>query len=201
MSLLQEVLSTSPEKPEGGWNVGHLANLGLILSAEGISVRLDLFNLNLLFDLIEANESGEVRDHQNRIVEVQPQTATVVLKIRGDETYPNGVVLDAATLKEMGLEEYEEQSAEEPSTADAEPSSSFDPLEDEDTISQKFDALEEGIYFKRPAQKLKAQSNFRQQEKIDLAAFKISVPGKKFVRLLKGDPLKLKHNEIQLRRS
>jgi hypothetical protein len=101
----------------------------------------------------------------------------------------------------MGLEEYEEQNAEEPSTADAEPSSSFDPLEDEDTIRQKFDALEEGIYFKRPAQKLKAQSNFRQQEKIDLAAFKISVPGKKFVRLLKGDPLKLKHNEIQLRRS
>jgi hypothetical protein len=196
MTLIQEVLEAAPEKPEDGWNVGHLANLGLLLSAEGVSVRLDLFNLNLLFDLIEAGEAGEVRDHENRIIEVSPQSKIVILKIRGDETYPNGVILDSSTLKEMGLEEYEEAEEAEPET-EPEPSSEFDPLDQEDKISAKFDALEESIGFKRPTKKLKVQFNLRTpSDKLDLAAFSISKPEKRIVRLLKGDPVKLKQNEI-----
>lgn len=196
MKLIQEVLNAAPEKPEGGWNVGHLANLGLILSAEGISVRLDLFNLNLLFDLIEAGESGEVRDHDNRIIEISPQSKVVILKIRGDETYPDGVVLDASTLKEMGLEEYEEEREDEPESSEVEPSSKFDDLDAGDKMESKFDNLEESI-FKRPTPKIKIVSPFRKRaSNFDLSAFKISHDARKIVRLLKGEPLKRRHHEI-----
>jgi hypothetical protein len=127
MTLLREVLEGTPAIPDGGWNVGHLANLGLLLSCENFSIRIDLANLNALFDIVESGEIGEIRDHDARIVEVDPTNGSVVLTVRGDTDFPNGLVLDPDTLKEMGIEQYEE-------TASDDPTSEFDSLSDDDTV-------------------------------------------------------------------
>lgn len=215
MALLQEVVSGlgAPTAPNGGWNVGHLANLGVFLSCEGFSVRLDPMNLDLLFDFAEAGEIGEIRDHDGRIIEVTPDTSSgIVLRVRDDVEFPYGLILDLDALKEMGIEQYEEDDGE-PNPEDAggsnlgEPLSKFDDLTDDVTVSHaEFDRLEEGVKaaFRRSGKKIKrgfrVTSGYRKGRVVSSAkaAFKprakastrmkLSIAGKrkKFIRLLKG---------------
>lgn len=215
MALLQEVVSGlgSPTAPDGGWNVGHLANLGVLLSCDGFSVRLDTNNLDLLFDFAEDGEWGEIRDHDGRIIEVHPDSRSgIVLKVRDDIEFPYGLILDLDALKEMGIEQYEEDDGE-PDPEDAggtdlgEPLSKFDDLTDNDTVSHtEFDSLEEGVKvaYRRSGKKIKrgfrVTSGFRKGRVVSSAkaAFKprakastrmklsIAAKKKKFIRLLKG---------------
>ena len=204
MYLLREVTEEKPAVAPGGWNVGHLANLGILLSTDGFSLRLDLRNLNLLFDFAEDGEYGELRDHEGRIIEVEPTDDGIVITPRGSSEFQNGLILDLDTLKEMGIEQYEEQ--DEPAV---EPDSEFDPLDSDDTIGtsdQMGTSLDEGIKraYRRSGKKIKrgfrVTSGFRKGRVVSSAAgafkprkkastrmkLKIAARRKKIIRIMKG---------------
>lgn len=223
MRLLREVLEGTPIVPDGGWNIGHLANLGLLLSCENFSARLDLNNLELLFDIAESGEPGEIRDHDGRILEVDPTGESIILRPRDDPDFPNGVVLDAAALKDMGIEAYEEE--------DDDPTSEFDSLEDGDTVTDDdldrggYDALGEDVLgegvkraYRRVGKKIKrgfrVTSGFRKGRVVASAkaAFKprakastrmklkIAARKKKVIRVMKGKRTRRKSSSQRLAR-
>jgi hypothetical protein len=231
MPLLQEVVSGlgSPVAPDGGWNIGHLGNLGVLLSCDGFSLRLDQNNLDLLFDFAEDGEWGELRDHDCRIIEVTPDTKSgIVLKIRDDIEFPYGLILDLDALKEMGIEQYEEDDGLD-DTADpekaggenlGEPLSKFDDLTDDVTVSHtEFDPLEEGVKvaYRRKGKKIKrgfrvtsgfrkgrvvasAKSAFKPRVKASTRSkLKIAAKKKKFIRLLKGKMTRRKSASLRLK--
>lgn len=129
MSLLKEVTDevkvvppeeveppeVGPETPDG-WSVGHLALHGLILSCDGFQLKLDIDQLNKFFDIAEDGTPGEIKDQNSDVILVEPTDNSIVLTRTGDKVYPNGVVLDLDTLKEIGIEqdELEAQDEEEP---------------------------------------------------------------------------------------
>ena len=84
MSLLREVLEGVPVIPNGGWNVGHLANLGMLLSSDEFTLRLDDTNLDILFDIAESGDAGEIRDHLGRIIEIVPTQDSIILMPRNE---------------------------------------------------------------------------------------------------------------------
>lgn len=205
MSLLLEVLDNAPVVPEDGWDVGHLANLGVMLSAENFSTRLDLTNLNFLFDAAESGEATEIRDHSGRIIEVVPTEDSIILIPRSDPDFPNGIVLGLEALKEMGIEQYEEEQ-------EIDPESEFDELEDDDTITDDdldqgvFESLDEGVKraFRRSGKKIKrgfrvtsgfrkgrvvasAKSAFKPRAKASTRSkLRLAARKKKLIRILKG---------------
>ncbi len=208
MKLLREVAEVDvPFSPEDGWNIGHLADLGILLSCDGFSLRLDDHNLNLLFDFAEDGEFGEVRDQQGRIIEVDPVDDGIVIRARGDDSFPNGLLIDLDTLKELGIEQYEEE----------EPDSEFDDLEADDTVEQ-FDELDEGMKkaFRRSGKRIKrgfrvtsgfrkgrvmasAKSVFKPRAKASTRMkLKIASRKKKFVRILKGKMTRRKSGSKRL---
>lgn len=212
MRLLREVTEGEPVTPLGGWNVGHLANLGMMLSCDGFSIRLDLDNLNKLFDFAEDDGFGEIRDHTGQIVGVSPTDKGIVLLPSENEDFPNGLIIDLGTLKEMGIEQYEEQ--------EQEPGSEFDELSDEDTIdsSSKFDPLEEGVkrayrrVHKKTKRSFRVTSDFRKGRVLSSAAgafkprakastrmkLKIASRKKRIVRVLKGKMTRRKSSSKRL---
>ena len=189
MRLLREVTEGQPTAPHGGWNVGHLANLGIMLSCDDFSIRLDLDNLNRLFDYAEDDEVGEVKDHSGEIVMVSPYEDGIVLTPIDNAQFPNGLILDLGTLEEMGIEQYEENLDE--------PDSEFDELSDD---------VKEGIKraFRRSGKKIKrgfrVTSGFRKGRVVSSPAgafkprkkastrmkLKIASRKKKVTRVLKG---------------
>jgi len=98
-----------PTTPDG-WSVGHLATHGLILSCDGFQLKLDIDELNKFFDIAEDGSPGEIKDQNGRVVLVEPTDDSIVLTRTGDDVYPNGVVLDLKTLKELGIEQKEIES-------------------------------------------------------------------------------------------
>ena len=220
MSLLREVLEGVPVIPNGGWNVGHLANLGMLLSSDEFTLRLDDTNLDILFDIAESGDAGEIRDHLGRIIEIVPTQDSIILTPRNDSDFPNGIVLDMATLKEMGIEQWEEEQEDDPT-------SEFDSLEDNDTISDKdlnhkYDALDEVIAegikraFRRSGKKIKrgfrVTSGFRKGRVVSSAkaAYKPRIKAstrtklrlagrkKKLIRILKGKRTRRKPSSQRL---
>ena len=221
MKLLREVtkgdteedveasVSPSPSTPEGGWNVGHLANHGILLSCDGFSLKLDIDQLNILFDLAEDGESGEVKDHKGDAVYVEVLDDKIVLSRQGDKTYPHGVVVDLDTLKEMGIEQHEASGPE----GVAQPDEDAAEEEDDDTIASAEDEeLKEGIKraFRRSGKKIKrgfrVTSGFRKGRVVASAkgAFKprakastrmklkIASRKKKIVRIMKAKRTRMK---------
>lgn len=198
MKLLSEITKakekevTGPVVPPDGWSVGHLANHGLLLSCEGFTLRLDLDQLNALFDLAESGESGEVTDHNGHLVLVEIGDDSIVLTREGDKTYPQGVVLDSETLKEMGIEQEEQ------------PEGDVEEEPEGDTMPGK--GVSEGLKraFRRVGKKIKrgfrVTSGFRKGRVVSSAkaAFKPRAPAKtrmklriaakrkKVIRILKG---------------
>lgn len=195
MLLLREVLKNpddSPAEPPFGWSVGHLANLGVMLSTPGFEIRLDSDELDKFFDAIESGEGGEVRDHDGDIVTVAIEDDQVVLSRPSDYAYPYGVIIDLSTLKEMGIEQYEEQ--------EDDPESEFEVLVDDDTV------VTEGVKraFRRSGKKIKVgfrvTSGYRKGRVVSSAKaaykprikastrtkLKLASRRKKFVRILKG---------------
>ena len=221
MSLLREVLEGVPVIPNGGWNVGHLANLGMLLSSDDFTLRLDDTNLDILFDIAESGDPGEIRDHLGRIIEIVPTQDSIILTPRNDADFPNGIVIDMATLKEMGIEQWEEEQEDDPT-------SEFDSLEDNDTISNNdlnhpgYDALDEVIAegvkraFRRSGKKIKrgfrVTSGFRKGRVVSSAkaAYKPRIKAstrtklrlagrkKKLIRILKGKRTRRKSSSQRL---
>jgi hypothetical protein len=209
MRLLREIAAQapSPVTPDGGWSVGHLAHHGIILSCDGFSLKLDLDQLNVLFDLAEDGETGEVRDHAGKIVTVEVEADRIILTRNGDEAYPVGVVLDLDTLKEMGIEQHEQ------------PEDDSETAENDATIEAD-DGLEEGIKraFRRSGKKVKrgfrVTSGFRKGRVVAniktaykprakaKTRMKLKIAGKKkrFVRLLKARRTRLKSLSKRLKR-
>ena len=151
-----------PAVPEKGWNVAHLANHGMIISCDGFSLKLDLEQLNVLFDLAEDGETGEVRDHSGKAVSVEVEDDRIILSRDDDETYPNGVVLDLDTLKEMGIEQHTDAEAEVAADADegGDPEAEAEGEGTDVTIAtgdEEDDDLQEGIKkaFRRSGTKIK----------------------------------------------
>jgi len=219
MRLLREVTEIKSITPEGGWNVGHLANLGILLSCDGFSLRLDLRNLNLLFDFAEEGEYGELRDHEGQIIEIQPNDDGIIIVPRDEPGFAAGLVLDLGTLKEMGIEQYEEETPDE-----VDPKSEFDLLEPDDTIGldgeseSQFEALDEGIKraYRRVGKKIKrgfrVTSGFRKGRVVSSAAgafrprakastrlkLKLAARKKKVMRILKGKRTRRKSSSMRL---
>lgn len=169
MKLLREVTTqdqpteaVDPAVPEDGWNVGHLANHGILLSCDGFSMKLDLDQLNALFDLAEDGESGEVRDHAGNPVYVEVLDKGIVLSREGDAAYPHGVLVDLKTLKELGIEEHGEAAGEDtpageedqPEDEDEDPEAGVT-IDQDDEIDDK--ELKEGVKraFRRAGKKIK----------------------------------------------
>jgi hypothetical protein len=208
MRLLREIVSRRLEKidepavPEDGWNVGLLGPHGVILSTDGFVVKLDGDQLNAFFDLVEDGEDGEILDHAGNVIYVEVGDE-IVLSRAHDKVYPDGVVLDEKTLKELGVErddalpvtnaESREQPAKEDSTLDG-----------DDTIEP--DKVDEGVKkaFRRVGKKIKrgwrVTSGFRKGRVVSSpkAAFKprakaktrmklkIAAKRKKIVRIMKS---------------
>lgn len=108
-SLLKELAALSSSSAGGpftppAWNIGKLANHGIILSCDGFQLRLSDNQLDAFYDLVEAGEDGEIKDSQGDSVLVEPTDDSVVLTRSNDPVYPSGVVLDLKTLKELGIE-------------------------------------------------------------------------------------------------
>lgn len=198
MNLLLEVAKAEASaiaEPAGGWSVGQLAHLGLMLSCKGFRVRFDHHNLNLLFDIVEDDDDGEVRATNGDIIVVEPHENGVILYPPAG--FDDGLLLGLKTLKEMGIEQVEED--------DGQPSQDVDELDDDGTISE-VENLEEGIRkaFKRSGGKIKrgfrVTSGFRKGRVVSSAkaAFKprkkattrmkLKLAGrrKKIVRIMKG---------------
>lgn len=214
--LLLEVTDSAPITPMGGWNVGHLANLGILLSCDEFSARLDVHNLNIMFDIIEDESDGEIRDHERNVIEIRVTEDGVVLIPRNEPALKtNGILLDLETLKEMGIEQYEEQQQENPTdpSADAEPTSEFEPLEDEVTIgtdqkeaTTEPESIDEGVKraWRRSGKKIKrgfrVTSGFRKGQVVSNARaaykprkkastrmkLKLAMRKKRIVRILRG---------------
>jgi hypothetical protein len=195
VTLLKTVDSGEPTVPDG-WNIGHLANLGVLLSCSGFSTRLDLPNLNLMFDFIEAGEAGDVRDHSGRLLQVVPQDSGVVLIPHNDPEHPFGVLIDHKTLKDLGVEVVEQNQEADPESGTPGGASS-------DTVQPEFDALEEAVQYKR-SQKPKRYkvSSVHRAPKVDLLALLTSSPDsviaapavkKSFVKLLRGAAVRRKN--------
>ena len=208
MFLLREFEDMAPTVPADGWSVGHLANLGLMLSCAGFTARFDLDNLNLLFDLVEDGEVGEVKTTSGKTIIVTPADDGVILQQSDDDQFPNGLLLDLDTLKEMGIEQFEEEESE------------FDPLDEpdntietdtvDDTISSggevEFDPLEEGVKraYRRVGKKIKrgyrVTSGFRKGRVVSSPSgaykprkkastrtkLRLAARRKKVIRILKG---------------
>jgi hypothetical protein len=195
MKLLQELskkekVDDVPAVPEDGWNVGHLGNHGVILSCEGFIVKLDVDQLNALFDIVEEGGDGEIVDHEGRKVYVEVSDESIVLSRANDKVFPNGVVVDEKTLAEIGIERPEEDEEEEA---------------EEDTI-EAANELKEGVKraFRRQGKKIKrgwrVTSGFRKGRVVasPKSAFKprakartrmklkVAAKRKKIVRLLKS---------------
>lgn len=155
----EEQVADKAVLPEDGWNVGHLANHGILLSAEGFSLKLDLDQLNALFDLAEDGESGEVMDHKGQPVYVEVQDDKIILTRDNDETYPHGVIVDLDTLKEMGIEKHEdsEPAGDEEAPAEDGPEEDEEPEEVDDTIDSDEEEIQEGVKraFRRQGKKIK----------------------------------------------
>jgi len=115
---LEATPAAGPATPDG-WSVGHLAQHGMILSCDGFQLKLDIDQLNKFFDIAEDGTPGEIKDQNSKIILVEPTDDSIVLTRTGDTVYPSGVVLDLATLKEIGVEQDEiEQQDEEDGTID-----------------------------------------------------------------------------------
>lgn len=198
--------------PEDGWNVGHLANHGILLSTEGFSLKLDLDQLNVLFDLAEDGESGEVLDHAGKPVYVEVLDDKIVLTRDNDEVYPHGVIVDLKTLKEMGIEQHEDaapsdETPVEGEEGDEQPEEDADAEEVDDTMdSDEDEELKEGVKraFRRQGKKIKrgfrVTSGFRKGRVVaniknafkpraparTRTKLKIAAKRKKIVRILKS---------------
>ena len=164
MRLLREVTENVPQPvlPEDGWNVGHLAHHGILLSCDGFVAKLDLDQLNILFDYAEDGSGGEIRDHDGNVVYVEVNNDNIVLSRDGDKAYPNGVILDMDTLNEMGIEKHDaDQSDVQPTSddADAETGDTIDTdaEADEADADEPDEELEEGVKraYKRVGNKIK----------------------------------------------
>lgn len=159
MKLLKEVtkkqeaeLSSAPVMPEDGWSVGHLGNHGIMLSADGFMLKLDIDELNKMFDIIENGGSGDVKDHSGKVVNIDVGD-DIVLTRANDEAYPNGIVVDEKALKELGVER--DQPDEEELEGEDEPEGDEEETEDDDTIESN--QLKEGIKkaFRKSGKKIK----------------------------------------------
>ena len=104
-----------PATPDG-WSIGHLAQHGMILSCDGFQLKLDIEELHKFFDIAEDGSPGEIKDQNSKVILVEPTDDSIVLTRTGDEVYPNGVVLDLDTLKEIGVEQDESEQAEKDDT-------------------------------------------------------------------------------------
>lgn len=111
MNLIREAAKvinlTGPVVPDG-WNIGNLPNNGIILSCDGFSVKFNVEQLNTLFDIAEDGKAGEIKDSTGRLIYVEPNEKTIIITRQGDKNYPFGVVIDAKTLKKIGIEEHNE---------------------------------------------------------------------------------------------
>lgn len=124
MNLLRELIEFEPIVPTG-WNVGQLANFGLLLSTRGFSIRFSIDELNKFFDVVESGEIETITVNGQQLT-VEPRDDGINLIPVGNERFPNGLILDLETLKELGVESDELD----------EPESEFDPLENQDTIDE-----------------------------------------------------------------
>ena len=204
MTLLLEVSEDVPYVPDG-WNVGHLANLGLILSCSGFSARLDAYNLNLMFDLIEYEQTGEIRDHDGRILEVKPSDDGVILTPRENDDFPNGILIDLTTLREIGVEREQAEQTGDLDANEADPASEYDQLTDGDKVrASSYDPLTEGFRRTRKP-KFKITRRARTSTSDLLAAFKPFLKPKvveidppvshKIVKVVRGDLVKHKKHK------
>lgn len=132
-----------PATPDG-WSVGHLGSHGLILSCDGFQLKLEMDELQKFFDIAESGDPGEIKDQNGKIILVEPTSDSIVLTRTGDEVYPNGVVLDLHTLKELGVEQHEIQDDDEDQDEN---------VENDDTISNVKEAVKAA--FRRAGNKIK----------------------------------------------
>lgn len=129
MSLLREVVNgvadSSATIPDG-WNIGTLPNVGIIISCDGFSAKINIEQLNLLFDIAEDGKPGEIQDTQGNVIYIEPDGKTLTLTRYRDKIYPNGVVLDSKTLKKLGIHRHEDDESESDENSD----------DDSDTIKE-----------------------------------------------------------------
>jgi hypothetical protein len=202
MRLIREVTEEIPQPvvPEDGWNVGHLAHHGILLTCDGFSMKLDIDQLNILFDLAEDGASGEVRDHDDNAVYVEVSDSGIILSRDGDKSYPQGIMLDLKTLKEMGIEQHD--GPEDNPDTDAE----GDTIDPDAEVMAPGNEIKEGVKraYRRTGNKLKrgfrVTSGFRKGRVVASAKsaskprakastrMKLRLAGrrKKIIRILKG---------------
>lgn len=149
----EPVDSVGPYKPDG-WSVGMLANQGMILSCDGFQVKFDASQLDDFFDVVESGTPGEVRDHDGKIILVEPADDGIILVRTGDKIYPQGVLIGLDDLEHLGIEHFETGEEGEDSN---EPISAADQPETEEPEEEEIVTIDEGVKaaFRRSGGKVK----------------------------------------------
>lgn len=194
-----EIGPTTPD----GWSIGHLGSHGMILSCDGFQLKLDMNQLHKFFDIAESGSPGEIKDQNGKLILIEPTSDSIVMTRTGDQVYPNGVVLDLKTLKELGVEQDETEDQD-----------------DEDENDDTMDTVAEGVKraWRRSGNKIKTgfrvTSGARKGRVVaDIATafkprikastrMKLSIAGKKHkvVRVLKSRRTRKKPISQRLRR-
>lgn len=128
-----------PVQPDG-WTVAQLGTHGLILTCDGLQIRLSRANAERFFDIIENEGLDNVQTDDGFWIEVDAdaEDGNVIIRLlftseKIVNNYPDGVVLDSDSLAKIGV--------------------SIDVIE----IDDDSDAIEEGVKraYRRSGKKLK----------------------------------------------
>lgn len=101
----------TPVEVSSGWSVAQLGNHGIILSCDDLQIRLSRANVEKFFDLVIDEEIGNVQTDDGFWIEVDADAEDgdaiiTPLFTSSDKTknpYPDGVVMDENTLRDIGI--------------------------------------------------------------------------------------------------
>lgn len=120
MSLLEAMeaeQTDSPVRPTG-WSVAQIGKHGLIITLDGLQIKLTRDAVEKFYDLIIDEDEGMVQTDTGFWIKVDANAddGTVIItpisqSTRIADAYPNGVLLDGDILNDIGvqLEEYEDE--------------------------------------------------------------------------------------------
>lgn len=116
MTLLMENGHDIPVQPFGGWTVAQLGTHGIILTCDGLQIRLSRQNAEKFLDVIEDEGLDNIQTDDGFWIEVDAdaEDENVIIQVltqgssKFENNYPNGVILDNIALKALGVEVYED---------------------------------------------------------------------------------------------
>lgn len=129
-SLLEAIeteISDSPVRPEG-WSVAQIGKHGLIITLDGLQIKLTRDAVEKFYDLIIDEDEGMVQTDGGFWIKVDADAndGTVIItpvsqSTKITDTYPNGILLDDEILADIGVQIEEHEVEEDVEEIDDDP--------------------------------------------------------------------------------